>query len=118
VTALPYCPRCLRSWRYETSGPFGIGGIVKAVHPPGRCVPVVYEPVRLPVKDAKPRPCAVCKAVFTPPTGKHGKSRTCGPECGKKLVRRQRRDYYLNVQRKQLMSEVRSYTRRNGRRAA
>lgn len=39
------CPVCLRAWWWESDAPFGIGRI-RAVHPPGRCVPPVvqYEP--------------------------------------------------------------------------
>lgn len=111
------CPKCGKAWVFLSDAPFGIG-LIRAVHPPGRCIPVVYEPEPLPVKDAKPRPCAICKAVFTPETGKHGKKRTCSPSCARTLTRRQRRDYYLNVQRERLNREVRAYQRRQGSRRA
>lgn len=122
VAAVPNaesCPTCGQAWLLEIAGALApIPGVVTAKHPPGRCIPVVYEPEPLPVKDAKPRPCAICRTVFTPETGKHGKKRTCSPVCARTLTRRQRRDYYLNVERERLNREVRAYQRRQGSRRA
>lgn len=61
------CPRCLRNWQYVTSGPLGIGGLVRAVHPPGPCVPpppVVVEPEPRKYQRTDEAECQGCGVTF------------------------------------------------------
>lgn len=129
------CPRCHRNYEFVTSGPLGIGGIVKALHPPGPCVPPVYEPDE--PDEYRPhsgrggnspvilhRVCAwkLCRARFKTyaPARK-----CCSDDCTKARRRQLNRAAnlrYWRTKRKReaeaLQVEVRAYQRRQGSRRA
>lgn len=44
MSAPNHCEVCGRNYEFVTSGPLGIGGVVKAIHPAGPCIPRSYEP--------------------------------------------------------------------------
>lgn len=120
VAARDRCPTCGRRYEFVTTGPFGIG-LIKPVHPVGRCVPpapVVYEtdeeekPQR---RKSRRNTVPTTKVCAWEPCGKpfttiYYAMKTCSSECGRKRLKAYRHEYFLN-------REVRKYIRRTKRAA-
>lgn len=129
------CPVCLQRYEFVTDGPFGIG-LIKAVHPVGRCEPpkpVVYEPdydedapVSKMGRIKKPiaRICDWCDEPFKT----HFPSlKVCSTKCGRAKRIAYSAEYYAkgtprkrrkNRKAREFVGRVREYVRQQKRDAA